>query len=97
MNVGRTSRTMAFLGRKKTANLNFVISNSEPGIAGMSIPTDSLVEPSPLTANLIGARNAAVLEVQTGAKPQEVGKCSGSYNLVLSLCPGHSRDGTQGH
>lgn len=41
MNTGRTSCTVAFPGRNKAANLNFVISNSEPQVAGMSIPADS--------------------------------------------------------
>lgn len=78
---------MAFLGRNVTANLNFVISNSKSHTdcwdedSSRHLWSFSMMGSYSLRAKLICARNAAVLEVQTGTNPElwlrRLGKCSG--------------------
>ena len=86
-NMGRTSCTVAFLGRNMTANLNFVISNSKShtdcwdGDSSRQLRSFSMMESSSPRSDLVCARNAAVLEVQTGTNPKlwlrRLGKCFG--------------------
>jgi len=73
-NIGRTSCTMEFLGRNMTASLNFVMSNTKSHTdcwdedSSRQLRSFSVIVSSSLRANLICARNAAVLEAQTGTK-----------------------------
>lgn len=99
--MGRTSCTVAFLGRNMTANLNFVISNTKSHIdcwdedSSRQLCSFSMMGSCSLRANLISARNAAVLEVQIGTNPPSSGgweSALGKYDhmLVLSLRPRQS-------
>lgn len=89
-NIDRTSCTMAFLGRNMTANLNFVISNTKSHTdcwdedSSRQLCSFRKMGSRSLRATLICARNAAVLEVQTGTNPPS----SGGWESALGKCFG---------